>query len=281
MQPMNLALQEQNNPLFTRQSAADVVALFAHLPQLLQLSEHLIPSLEHAMTIQDSKGAARAFISLRERLVIFLRYTIHYQSNFRFIRKMCQTNPMLLHIERVRDKEETLCFQSYWHFWWFCRNVYPGMTLEEWALQTIWLLRFKEYLDIVFYCKVRYKHALCFFVYVYICDVLGMCNHIQSPIETCHWHPFIDLLKHTSPYDQSHPVIKKSVTLVTSLADTMNLYSIWHKITMSTLSSLSSILLFLSLVVWQLHNSLNAYVRPLTYPGFFSFYTYTCFHNYY
>ncbi|CDH57769.1 predicted protein [Lichtheimia corymbifera JMRC:FSU:9682] len=107
MQPMNIALQEQNNPLFTRQSSADVVTLFAHLPQLLQLSEHLIPSLEHAMAIQDSKGAARAFISLRERLVIFLRYTIHYQSNFRFIRKMCQTNPMLLHIERVRHEKET------------------------------------------------------------------------------------------------------------------------------------------------------------------------------
>ena len=106
MQPMNIALQEQNNPLFTRQSSADVVTLFAHLPQLLQLSEHLIPSLEQAMAIQDTKGAARAFISLREQLVIFLRYTIHYQSNFRFIRKMCQTNPMLLHIERVSSKQK-------------------------------------------------------------------------------------------------------------------------------------------------------------------------------
>lgn len=134
---MNIALQEQNNPLFTRQSSADVVTLFAHLPQLLQLSEHLIPSLEHAMAVQDSKGAARAFISLRERLVIFLRYTIHYQSNFRFIRKMCQTNPMLLHIERVRHKKEILCYYHHTTDDSFCRNANPTMTLEEWALLII------------------------------------------------------------------------------------------------------------------------------------------------
>ncbi|KAI7878056.1 Dbl homology domain-containing protein [Lichtheimia hyalospora FSU 10163] len=167
MQPMNIALQEQNNPLFTRQSSTDVVTLFAHLPQLLQLSEHLIPSLEQAMAIQDTKGAARAFISLREQLVIFLRYTIHYQSNFRFIRKMCQTNPMLLHIQRE------------------CLSHHDTRRMS-------------------------------------------IADYLIAPIQRVPRYCLLlqDLLKHTPPYDQSHPVLKKSVALVTSLADTMNLYSI-------------------------------------------------------
>ncbi|KAI9499183.1 hypothetical protein BDB00DRAFT_222009 [Zychaea mexicana] len=95
MQPMVAAMQNRD-PLLVKKSG-DIPILFGHLAQLLKVSQGLIDMLDRQVHV------AQVFMSLQEELTIFLRYAVHYKTYFKTIRRACQTNALLLSIERVRN----------------------------------------------------------------------------------------------------------------------------------------------------------------------------------
>ncbi|KAI9278713.1 Dbl homology domain-containing protein [Phascolomyces articulosus] len=92
MQPMVIAMQNKD-PLLVKKSG-DIPTLFGHLPQLLKVSQELIQMLDRQVPVEH------VFMALQEELTIFLRYAVHYKTYFKTIRKACQTNVLLLSIER-------------------------------------------------------------------------------------------------------------------------------------------------------------------------------------
>ncbi|KAI8144691.1 Dbl homology domain-containing protein [Fennellomyces sp. T-0311] len=92
MQPMDAAMQNKD-PLLVKKSG-DIPILFGHLPQLLKVSQTLIQMLDQQLHV------AHAFMGLQDELAVFLRYAVHYKRYFKTIRRACQTNSLLLSIER-------------------------------------------------------------------------------------------------------------------------------------------------------------------------------------
>ncbi|KAG2224973.1 hypothetical protein INT45_000094 [Circinella minor] len=92
MEPMITAMKNKD-PLLIKKSG-DIPILFGHLPQLLKVSQELIHLLEQRIPVEH------VFIALQEELTVFLRYAVHYKTYFKTIRKACQTNVLLLSIER-------------------------------------------------------------------------------------------------------------------------------------------------------------------------------------
>ncbi|KAI7854861.1 Dbl homology domain-containing protein [Circinella umbellata] len=92
MKPMITAMKNKD-PLLIKKSG-DIPILFGHLSQLLKVSQELIHSLEQRIPVEH------VFITLQEELTVFLLYAVHYKTYFKTIRKACQTNVLLLSIER-------------------------------------------------------------------------------------------------------------------------------------------------------------------------------------
>ena len=105
MEPMVNAMKNKD-PLLIKKSG-DIPILFGHLPQLLKVSQELIHMLEQRFPVEH------VFMALQEELTVFLRYAVHYKTYFKTIRKACQTNVLLLSIERV----SIVIKKKYWAEW--------------------------------------------------------------------------------------------------------------------------------------------------------------------
>ncbi|ORZ01480.1 Dbl homology domain-containing protein [Syncephalastrum racemosum] len=94
MRPMEVALQAKD-PLTIKKSN-DILVLFCHLPQLLQLSERFLDQF----TEIDLDTVINTFTALQDDFAIFLRYAVHYRSNWKSIRKACRSNALFLNIDQ-------------------------------------------------------------------------------------------------------------------------------------------------------------------------------------
>lgn len=92
---MEAALRVKD-PLTIKKSS-DILILFCHLPQLLQLSERF---LDQFMEI-DLDTVIKVFTTLQDDFAVFLRYAVHYRSNWKTIRRACRSNALFLNIDQV------------------------------------------------------------------------------------------------------------------------------------------------------------------------------------
>ncbi|KAI9323517.1 Dbl homology domain-containing protein [Dichotomocladium elegans] len=97
MQPMMAAV---NDPLVKQ---SDIGVLFRHLPEMIDLSNKLLLSLEsHACSLWRDfcpGQIAEIFDMVQDDLAVFLRYAVHYQANLKSIRRACN-NVLFIKIEQ-------------------------------------------------------------------------------------------------------------------------------------------------------------------------------------
>ncbi|KAI8372446.1 Dbl homology domain-containing protein [Blakeslea trispora] len=79
MKPMILASQSKY-PLV---KATDIPLLFSHLPELIELSDKLLDQFK------STNNVGLVFRTIEENLVVFLKYSMHYKSNMKLIRRAC------------------------------------------------------------------------------------------------------------------------------------------------------------------------------------------------
>ncbi|KAI8992043.1 Dbl homology domain-containing protein [Mycotypha africana] len=89
MRPM-VAASKLKDPLV---KSTDIPVLFNHLPELIRVSDKLLRDL------QTSDNIGHTFCSLEAKLVVFLKYAMHYRTNLKTIRKACN-NVLFVKIDR-------------------------------------------------------------------------------------------------------------------------------------------------------------------------------------
>ncbi|RCH80628.1 hypothetical protein CU098_003847 [Rhizopus stolonifer] len=75
-----IAASQSKDPLV---KSTDILFLFNHLPELVELSDKLLDQF------QSTNKIGQVFRSMESYLVVFLKYAMHYRANIKTIRKAC------------------------------------------------------------------------------------------------------------------------------------------------------------------------------------------------
>lgn len=87
-----IAASQAKDPLV---KATDIPILFNHLTDMIELSDRLLICFQ-----QDKSNIGKVFKSVESDLVVFLKYSMHYRTNIKSIKRAC-SNVLFVKIDQV------------------------------------------------------------------------------------------------------------------------------------------------------------------------------------